>query len=669
MPTKRLIDREAFPFLALIVAYTATGWLGLNAALEPGHATPVWPPSGVALAALLIGGVRLWPVIPVGALLLTWSAGPPPTLALIAIPIGNTAEALLAYYFLRRAGFSAKMESVRDVRLLLFWGAMIPPIASATIGSSTLVASGAIEPGLLPETWWTWWSGDALGILIVTPLILVWSGASTHERRYRPGELCLSVAAGAVASVIVVFVLPSTLYLTFIPVLWATGRMGLRGASTASAGIWLSVMTLTHVAGPGLVGESDALLQLFFAVLATTGLTLGAALLERDRARATVRERDDWSRTVLELSSDLVTVIGPDGRFTFVTPASERVLGYRPEEMVGRSSFEFVHPDDHARTQEALDRLQNSGSTFSLRVRVRHVSGEWRMLEALSKSALDNSSVRGIVVCSRDVTEQANVERTLNEARDAAIESARLRSDFLANVSHELRTPLNVVFGMTDMLLDTNLATTQREYAGAVRGSAKGLLRLIDDILDLAKIDAGRLEIVRRQIDFGVVVEEAVSALRPRAEDKGLKLDVSVDEDLRDTVWADPERIRQILLNYLSNAIKFTDSGSISVRAVVDRDTDDAVHARVDVTDSGIGIPSHRMNRLFKPFSQVDGSMTRTYGGTGLGLAISKQLAEMMGGEVSVTSTAGQGSTFSFTTRLAKQGQSIEKRAAAAGGR
>lgn len=669
MSDKRLIDRGAFPFLALTLGYAATGWFGLHAALEPGHATPVWPPSGVALAAMLLGGVRLWPAIPVAALLVTWSAGPPPALALIAIPAGNTAEALLAYYLLRRARFSGTMESVRDVRLLLFWGAIVAPITSASVGSSALLVSGAIEPGLVLETWWTWWSGDALGILIVTPLILLWSHASAPERRYRLRELGFTLVAGAAASAVVVLLLPSTLYLTFIPVLSATGRLGLRGGITVAAGVWLSVVTLAQITGPGVGPQyDDALLQLLFAVLATTGLTLGAALLERDRARVNVRERDEWSRTVLELTSDMVGVIGSDGRFSFITPACERILGFRPEEIVGRSAFDFVHPDDERKTEETLEGLQSAGSTFSLRVRVRHADGDWRMLEAISKSALDNSSVRGIVVCSRDVTEQASVERTLNEARDAAIESARLRSEFLANVSHELRTPLNVVFGMTDMLLDTDLGTTQREYAGAVRGSAKGLLRLIDDILDLAKIDSGRLEITPRPIDFAVVIEEAASALRHRAEGKGLQLEVAVAHDLQGRVWADAERIRQILLNYLSNAIKFTDSGTISVRAVLDRETEDALYARVDVTDSGIGIPSHRMNRLFKPFSQVDGSMTRTYGGTGLGLAISKQLAEMMGGEVSATSIAGQGSTFTFTTRLAKQGASAEKAAAAAAG-
>ncbi len=668
MSSTSLRTSNVLPFVALATAYAATGWLGLNAAMEPGHASPVWPPSGIALAALLLGGVRLWPAVAAAAVAITWLAGPPLLPVLLAIPVGNTAEALLAYYCLQRAGFSTKMESVRDVRLLILWAAALPTMVAATIGSTALLATRTISPDLYRETWWTWWSGDFLGILIVTPLILLWARTDASERRYRRGELCLALFTGAVTSVLVALAFPTTLYLTVIPLLWAAGRLGIRGAVSVSAIVWLTFMILDFAlhTWSSDAAQSAVFRQLYFAVFAIIGLTLGGALVERDSARAAVKDRDEWSRTVLELGSDLVAVIDSQARIKFITASSERTLGYPPEEMMGSPVLDFIHPDDLERVASVLEKMQGSSRGVTIRARARHKSGGWRTLEAISKNALENPSVRGIVVCSRDVTDQAVAERTLNEARDSAIESARLRSEFLANVSHELRTPLNVVFGMTDMLLDTELSSRQREHAGAVRGSAAGLLRLIDDILDLAKIDSGRLEIAPRKVDFDTVVREAAATLRPRAETKGLEFDVAVAEELRGVVWADPERLRQILLNYVSNAVKFTDRGRVSVRATLERETDDARYALVEVTDTGIGIPSHRMNRLFKPFSQVDGSMSRTYGGTGLGLAISKQLAEMMGGQVAVRSESGVGSTFSFTTRLARRAAS---EAAAAAGR
>ncbi len=303
-----------------------------------------------------------------------------------------------------------------------------------------------------------------------------------------------------------------------------------------------------------------------------------------------------------------------------------RAAGREVHEIIGG-----VHLADHRR---------KDGSTFRVEVRVAPV---------------DYGGERMMLASARDITELKRTAEAMGEAMEAAKEADRAKSEFLANMSHEIRTPMNGVIGMTGLLLDTDLDDEQREYAETVHSSGENLLTIINDILDFSKIEAGKMDLETIDFDLRSAAEETVGLLAERAHGKGLEITSLVEADVPVGLRGDPGRIRQVLVNLLGNAVKFTEEGEVVVRVSLIEESDDAAVVRFEVSDTGIGLSEEQHSRLFQSFSQADASTTRKYGGTGLGLAISKQLVELMGGEIGVESKPGAGSTFFFTLPLEKQ--------------
>jgi PAS domain S-box-containing protein len=381
-------------------------------------------------------------------------------------------------------------------------------------------------------------------------------------------------------------------------------------------------------------------------------------LVERQVAARTadLAKSEERFRKLTESSPIGIFQTDAAGRCLYTNARWQSLTGLSQEESLGDGWSRGIHSDDRSRVFEEWTACAREGRDFDAELRYQTPAGAVSVVHVRSGVVHDSSgAITEHIGSVLDITHRKQIEQEMLKTRDAAEAATRAKSEFLANMSHEIRTPMNGVIGMTGLLLDTTLTADQREYVRMLRGSGEALLTLINDILDFSKIEAGKLEIEVIDFDLHTVVEEAVNLLAERAHNKKLELAYLIHPEVPGAVRGDPGRLRQILINLVGNAIKFTQSGEVILRARLAGQEGDSRTVRFEVTDTGIGIDPEARDRLFQPFTQAEGSTTRKFGGTGLGLAISRQLTELMDGQIGVESEPGKGSTFWFTVRLQKQ--------------
>ncbi|MFQ5536856.1 MAG: ATP-binding protein, partial [Gemmatimonadota bacterium] len=376
-----------------------------------------------------------------------------------------------------------------------------------------------------------------------------------------------------------------------------------------------------------------------------------------------VKRLEAEAQRFFTLTLDPLAILDMHGRFKRINPAFTTVFGYTLPDLEGIRFQDLVHPDDVEPMRAVLKRLYRGEDVEYFEVRMRVKSGAYRWM-AWNGLPLPEEGL--VYAAARDVTAAKEAERALMEAKRAAEDASRAKSEFVANMSHEIRTPLNGVIGMTRLALGAeNLPEDVREYLEIVDASAHALLDIINDILDFSKIESEGMELEEVPFNLRETLRDTFKALAVQAAEKGLELIYDEAPDVPQRLRGDPVRLRQVLLNLVGNAIKFTEQGEISVHVSVAERTRDGVVLCFRVRDTGIGISKEDQDKVFEAFKQADSSTTRVYGGTGLGLAISSQLASLMGGDLKVESASEEGSTFTFTAAFAISEEADEEEAVA----
>src|ERR1041385_3731386 len=648
--------------LIVAIVYFAGAEFGLSLATLHRNVTPVWPPTGIAIAALLIFGGRVWLGVFIGAL----AANLPTSISVasaIGIATGNTLEAVIAWFLLQRSKrWGRSFDSVGDVMIFIVYAAVLAPLVSATIGSLSLCLSDPSEWQRFLRIWLTWWMGDGFGAVIVSPFLLSWSSSRKIDRSDIPELASLFVLLLIVVLIVFAGWFPGSIktyplaYLCLPCLLWAALKFDQRIVTSAivlmaSVAVWGA----KHGYGPFVTDNGNVTLLLLISFVGTgTLMTLLVAAVTTERRKA---EAEKWKlgselemhrRRVEDIVAHVPGVVWeawgkPDTanqRIDFVSSHVEKMLGYSEQEWLSTPNFwlSIVHPDDKDRAAAEAAAIFASGKGGSSRFRWLHKDGREVWVEAQSIVVSDESGPVGMRGVTMDITAavKAEIERSdllqrESHARQQAEEASRLKEEFLATVSHELRTPLNAVVGWSKLLRSGRLDADGRLHAvEVIERNAAAQRQIIEDLLDVSRIVTGKLRISTQPVDLLLVIHAAIDAVRPAAEAKEIKISTHVDAP-DSIVRADFERLQQVFWNLLANAVKFTPhEGTIDVYL----ERNDSM-AEVRIEDTGPGVPPEFLPHIFERFSQADGSSTRKHGGLGLGLAIVRHLIELHGGTVS----------------------------------
>lgn len=568
-------------------------------------------------------------------------------------------------------------------------------LTATAIGSAGLAASHSI---LWSEYWASaagWFSGDGIGLVGVAPFLLI--HVFPWVRRYLLGQplakstesvdvkpLSWGAMAEATGQALVLLLTLYVMfgprwaslqlfYLSFIPVIWMAMRQGIRRVVVGVLALNFGVVVAMN-----LFPQPAALLSrvgYFMLVVSVIGLIVGSTVTERQQIGVQLQERTSYLNSLIENSPLGIIVLDQKHNVELTNGAFKKLFLHDPTG--SHINAAFTNPEESAVVSAQITK----GRAFHGTVQRRRQDGKVLDLDLHAVPLMVNGVQRGAIGIYTDISEQIKASQAerehaealrrmvtqLSAAKEAAEAANRTKSEFLANMSHEIRTPMNGIIGMTDLTLDSELTTEQRESLNMVKTSATSLLSLINDILDFSKIEAGKLDIESTPFGLRHTLEETIKMLILRAREKGLGLSCQIPSELPDDFVGDPTRLRQIVVNLVGNAIKFTAKGEIIVRVEIEAETSDSAVLQFSVADTGIGIPLDKQRLIFEAFTQSDNSTTRQYGGTGLGLSISSQLVSLMGGNIWVESQPGRGSTFHFKVpfglqKLAERGKATVDR-------
>ncbi len=669
-PVLAVVRRPLVAAVLLGFVYLACARLCLAIPRDTGRVAPIWIANAVALAVLLRTDTRRWPGLVAACLTANvvasvWGGNLLPT----PLPFAacNAAEYLGVAALLRwRLGREYRLEERRHVAELIGWGLAVTLAMSVVQAVALhLLLGDPVAAGVR-----TWGMGHPLSLLLGSICLLSLGKADAPPLSLR-ALLIFAVGPGCAWLVFaqtrfpILFLIPPALLLVSL-------ELGVAAAAAAVLMTGLIAVPLTALGyGPVALSRGDgvekaALLQLFLTVALFSSLPV-AALQARQkasrraavegmeaarRAEAAANRSEAHYRTLADEASDAIGSMNMRGELTYLSPAIFEITGYTAEELLHTHLAAHIDPRDYPEVAANFRAIVASDKAAGVPIeyRFRRKDGQVIWLQANPRVVFDEAGAPlGTVDVVRDITARRTMEEQLREARTAAEDASRAKSDFLANMSHELRTPLGGILGYAELLRrEGETSPAGRRYAELIGGAGANLLALVNDVLELSKVEAGAVELEQRPLELADLLRSTLDLLRPAAGAKRLALDLDLPREPVH-VMGDAVRLGQVLMNLLGNAVKFTDRGlvGLSLRAVR---SEDVWSCRFSVSDTGLGIRADRLERVFRRFEQADGSITRRFGGTGLGLAIVQGLVDAMGGRIDVESAEGAGSV--FTVRL-----------------
>ncbi len=678
----------------LALVYWAAAHLVLNYFATDKIIALFWPSSGIALAALLVLGWQYFPAIFLGAFIAAYTNGVGHFIPVsLLIACGNTLEALIAWWLLTQTfRINTSLIETRDYYFLVLAGVIATAISTAC-SLSGLWIFGYVTDAKFFSAWMSWWQGNVLGIILFSPVVLVWQDKpeiTWDNRAYIRGGLCFVLAFLCGQIIFLnwfdnIFTDYAKPFWMFIFVMWSAIRLGRHGVLIILVMIALqgiaSILNNHHI----FYGDQDgfALINywVYMVIITMVGMCLSLIMYANRKSESELRESEERWSFALEGSGNGVWDWDMSHDTVHLSAYFIRMYDYYGESITATPEAwaEIVHPDDMEQVLFDFDEHIAGRTPFyenEHRVRCKDGSYIWILDRGMvvrydakgkplrmvgTHSDISAKKMAEARLLEANVTlEQRVAERTeaLEAAKKEAEISTQIKTEFLSNMSHEIRTPISNIINMSKMVLNSELENRQRDYVEKIQISGRMLLELVDDVLDYSHLETGKLHLEVSQIDLKRIVNSVAALYKERAEVKKLKIHVDVDARIEGELMGDAVRLKQILGNYVSNAIKFSDKGNITIRVFVVASSIANVLLRFEVSDEGVGIAPALQKKLFAAFQQADMSLRRKFGGSGLGLAINRRLSAMMGGEVGFESQSGKGSTFWFTAMLNRAGVS-----------
>lgn len=650
----KLISSSAAKIVILIFIYVIAAYLGLTFDAVNKFATFVWPPTGIALAALLIFGYRLWPGIALGAFLINFITGAS-FFAAAGIALGNTLEAIVGTYLLRRVKFRNSIDRLQDVLGFIGMAVIASTIVSATIGTSSLLISGVILLSAYGQTWLAWWIGDMLGALIVTPLLLKLFEEQFHheiighEKAVLKGKNIEMVALAVVTLIVSLMIFgnlfgpnvkpTSLLYIAFVPLIWAALRFGQRGAVlTIFAMSILSIWGTVYGFGPfvrGRVSESLLYLQLFMGTIAATTMIMAAIAGERTKIERELRRREQQLEALFANIGDGLVVTDQDGDVIMLNPSAQRMLGKSLREVVGKPLPEAVPMEDEKGNPIAIEKRPmyealKTGRKISMSG--SYVRGDKTKLPIATTVTpfVLGEKIIGTIEVFRDVTKEREVDRA--------------KSELISLTSHQLRTPLAIIKWSAETLLKATKRFTenQKQNLQDIYESNHRMIETVDTLLDVSRVELGTFTMKRQSVAIRDVVKSLLKELAPPMRKK--KLNIEEHYDPKDPRFNTDQKLTEIIFqNLLSNAVKYNVPGG---KVVISVSVSEKQGMKIEISDTGYGIPHDARSKIFTKLFRAENAQQREPDGNGLGLYLVKSIVEEAEGKIWFVSEENKGTTF-----------------------